>query len=60
MSKVRVKQVRSHIGRDPRVIATLKAIGLGAVGKSKVLTVNDAVNGMIKKVEYLLKVEPVK
>jgi ribosomal protein L30/L7E len=42
------------------VIQTLKAIGLGAVGKSKELTVNDAVNGMIKKVEYLLKIEHVK
>jgi large subunit ribosomal protein L30 len=60
MSKVRVKQVRSAIGREPTVLRTLKAIGLGSIGKSKELSLNESVKGMIKKVEHLLVVEPVK
>jgi large subunit ribosomal protein L30 len=60
MSKVRVKQVRSDIGREPTVRRTLKAIGLGAIGKSKELPLNDSVRGMLRKVEHLLTIEPVK
>jgi len=60
MAKVIVKQVRSDIGRQPAVRSTLKAIGLGRIGKSCELTLNDAVKGMIKRVDYLLEVKPVK
>jgi large subunit ribosomal protein L30 len=60
MSKVVVKQVRSAIGRNPAVRSTLKSIGLGRIGKSCELTLNDSVKGMIKRVEYLLEVKPVK
>jgi large subunit ribosomal protein L30 len=60
MSKVIVKQTRSAIGRNPAVRDTLKAIGLGRIGKSCELTLNDSVKGMIKRVEYLLEVRPVK
>jgi ribosomal protein L30/L7E len=38
----------------------LKAIGVGRIGKSCELTLNDSVKGMIKRVEYLLEVKPVK
>ena len=60
MSKVRVKQVRSQIGRNPRTIRTLQAIGLGAVGKEKELTLNPAVEGMLKGVQHLVEITPVK
>jgi large subunit ribosomal protein L30 len=60
MSKVVVKQVRSHIGRAPQTLKTLKAIGLGAIGKQKELTLNDSVKGMIKRVSHLVEVTPVK
>lgn len=60
MSKVVVKQVRSHIGRTPQTLKTLKAIGLGAIGKQKELTLNDSVKGMIKRVSHLVEVTPVK
>jgi len=60
MSKVIVKQVRSQIGRNPTTVRTLKAIGLGAIGKQKELTLNDSVKGMIKRVAHLVEVAPVK
>ena len=60
MSKVIVKQVRSDIGRAPAVRQTLKALGLGRLNKQRELPLNDAVQGMIKKVDYLLEVKPAK
>jgi large subunit ribosomal protein L30 len=60
MSKVLVKQVRSKIGRNPRTVRTLKAIGLGGIGKQTELTLNPCVEGMIKNVKHLVEVTPVK
>ncbi len=60
MSKVIIKQIRSDIGRSPGVRSTLKAIGLGRISKQREITLNDATKGMIRKVEYLLEVTPVK
>jgi large subunit ribosomal protein L30 len=58
--KVVIKQVRSDIGREPSVRRTLKAIGLGAIGKSREIVANEAVNGMLRKVSHLIEVSPVK
>lgn len=60
MSKVRVKQVRSRIGRNPTTVGTLKALGLGAIGKHKELTLNPSVQGMLDSVKHLVEVTPVK
>lgn len=60
MSKVRVRQVRSQIGRDPVTVRTLKAIGLGAIGKQKELALNPSVQGMLDAVKHLVEVTPVK
>ena len=60
MSKVRVKQVRSQIGRNPTTVRTLKAIGLGSIGKQKELTLNPSVQGMLNVVKHLVEVTPVK
>jgi large subunit ribosomal protein L30 len=60
MSKVVVKQVRSDIGRAPKTVRTLKAIGLGRIGKSKELTLNASVQGMLDGVKHLIEITPVK
>lgn len=60
MSKVLIKQVRSKIGRDPKTIQTLRAVGLGSIGKQKELTLNPSVKGMLDKVQHLIEVTPVK
>jgi large subunit ribosomal protein L30 len=56
MKTIRVKQVRSKIGRNPTTIRTLKALGLGAIGRERVLPVNPAVEGMLGKVKHLVEV----
>jgi large subunit ribosomal protein L30 len=60
MNKVLVKQVRSKIGRNPKTIRTLQAIGLGSIGKEKLLTLNPSVQGMLDGVRHLVEVTPVK
>lgn len=56
--KKKVTLVKSAIGRIPRHRATLRALGLRKMGASRVHSLdNPAVKGMIKQVEYLLKVE---
>lgn len=58
--KVKVTQVRSIAGREPSTLRTIDALGLGKIGKSKVLSVSPAVKGMLKKVEHLVSVVEVK
>lgn len=60
MEKIRIKQVRSEIGRNPKIRATLQALGLKGVGKAREVEVTPVVKGMIKRVEYLLEVSAVK
>jgi large subunit ribosomal protein L30 len=60
MSKVRVKQLRSKIGRNPATVRTLKALGLGSIGKEKELALNASVQGMLDAVKHLVEVTPVK
>jgi large subunit ribosomal protein L30 len=51
-----VSQVRSSSGRNPSVIRTLEALGLGRIGKTKQHTINDAVYGMLRRVRHLVRV----
>lgn len=55
--KVRVRLVRSCIGRTQDVRETVKGLGLRWVNQSVELRNTEAVRGMIRKVSYLLKVE---
>lgn len=55
--KIRVKLVKSPIGRKPQQRATLKALGLGKVNSSVEKTVNPAVIGMVESVSHLVQVE---
>ncbi len=57
--RLKVTQVRSAIGRPPKQRATLKGLGLGRPGKSRVLKDTPEVRGMVRKVAHLVKVEPV-
>lgn len=57
--KLKVTLVRSTIGRLPKHKKTVEALGLKKTGRSNVLPNNEAVRGMIKQVEYLLKVEEI-
>jgi len=57
MSKVKVRQVKSCIGRPEKQRKVVKSLGLGRIGKTKELTDCATVRGMIKKVKHLIVVE---
>lgn len=57
--KVKVSQIKSAIGRKEHHKRILASLGLGRIGKSRTHDDNPIIRGMIKKVDYLLKVESV-
>ena len=57
MAKIRVTLVKSTIGQIESVKATVAALGLKKISSFKELDDSPAVQGMIKKVNHLVKVE---
>jgi large subunit ribosomal protein L30 len=58
-SELKVTQVRSGIGTKPKHRGTLRALGLGRIGKSNVLPDRPEIRGMIARVPHLVDVEEV-
>jgi large subunit ribosomal protein L30 len=56
MGDIRVTQVRSAIGAKPKHRGTLRALGLGRIGKTNVLPDRPEIRGMIAKVPHLVSV----
>ena len=54
---IKVTLVKSPIGAIPKHRRTVEALGLKKTGRTVELPNNAATKGMIKQVEYLLKVE---
>jgi large subunit ribosomal protein L30 len=59
MAQVKVTLVKSPIGRKPNHRATVKGLGLRKLNHSRVLKDSPEVRGMIRTIEYMLKVEEV-
>ena len=59
MAKLLVTQVRSSIGTKPKQRGTLRALGLGRIGKSHVLEDSREARGQINKVPHLVTVEEI-
>ena len=57
MAKVRVTQVKSQIGNSRRHRGTLRALGLGKIGRSHEHKDGPVLAGMLRKVRHLVKVE---
>jgi large subunit ribosomal protein L30 len=57
MAALRVTQVRSSIGTRPAHRGTLRALGLGRIGKSNVLPDRPEIRGMLARVPHLVTVE---
>jgi large subunit ribosomal protein L30 len=55
--KLRITQVRSQIGQSSRHRGTLRALGLGKIGRSVERDDAPEVLGMLRKVRHLVKVE---
>ena len=60
MSKLRVTQVRSQIGQSQRHRGTLRALGLGKIGRTAEHQEGPVLAGMLRKVRHLVKVEDAK
>jgi len=59
MKKVRITQTRSAIRKSNKQKATLMALGLRRVGMTREHAVTPQLEGMIKKVGFLIKVEAI-
>lgn len=59
MSSVRITQLRSSNGSSEKQLATLRSLGLGKVGSSTERKNSEELNGMIRAVQHLVKVENV-
>ena len=57
--QLKITQIKSRIGYSRKAKATLDALWLTKMNKSVILEANDAIVGMIKKIDYLVKVEEV-
>lgn len=57
MAKIKVTLMKSAVNKTADVKATVAALGLTKIRTSNVLENTPAIQGMIKKVGYLLKVE---
>jgi len=56
-AQITVVQVRSAIGSKPKHRGTLKALGLGRIGKRRTLPDRPEIRGMVAQVTHLVRVE---
>lgn len=56
---LRVTQTRSAVGRPADQGKTLKALGLGKIGRTVEQVDNESVRGMLFKVKHLVNVEEI-
>ena len=57
--KLRVTQVKSQIGYSYKQGRTLRALGLGKIGRTVELPDNPSVRGMVFKVKHIVNVEEI-
>jgi large subunit ribosomal protein L30 len=57
MADLVVTQIRSSIGAKPKHRGTLRALGLGRIGKSNTLPDRPEIRGMIAKVPHMITVD---
>ena len=57
MPKLRITQVRSQIGQTERHRGTLRALGLGKIGRSAEHAESPQLAGMLRKVRHLVRIE---
>jgi large subunit ribosomal protein L30 len=58
--KLKVTQVRSQIGQSERHRGTLRALGLGRIGRSAEHEESPQLAGMLRKVRHLVQIEEAK
>ena len=56
-AQLKVTQVRSMIGTKPKQRGTLRALGLGRIGRSNILPDRPEIRGMLARVPHLVTIE---
>ncbi len=59
MAQLKVTQIKSLIGSKPKHRGTIRALGLGKIGRSHVLPDRPEIRGMIARVPHLVTVEEI-
>jgi large subunit ribosomal protein L30 len=54
---VKITQIRSSIGQNQRNRGTLRALGLGRIGKTAEHKDGPELEGMLRKVRHLVRIE---
>jgi large subunit ribosomal protein L30 len=57
VAKLKITQTRSQIGQTERHRGTLRALGLGKIGRTTEREDGPETQGMLRKVRHLVKVE---
>ena len=57
MAKLKITQTRSAVGQSPAHRGTLRALGLGKIGRSAEHPESPTLAGMLRKVRHLVRVE---
>ena len=57
MARLRLTQTKSYIGQSERHRGTLRALGLGKIGRTVEQDDGPVLAGMLRKVRHLVKVE---
>jgi len=60
MARLRITQTRSVITQSPRHRGTVRALGLGRIGRSVEHDESPELTGMLRKISHLVKVEEVR
>lgn len=55
--QLKIKQIRSYIGRPEKQRLMLKGLGLGKMNKTVVLQDTPEIRGMVKKLSHLVTME---
>ena len=57
MTKVKITQTRSVVGQSQKHRGTLRSLGLGRIGKSAEHTLDPSLEGKLRHVAHLVRVE---
>ncbi len=57
MAKLKITQIRSGIGQTERHRGTLRALGLGKIGRTVERAESPQLAGMLRKVRHLVRIE---
>ena len=57
MSSFKITQIRSGIGQSDRHLGTLRALGLGKIGRSAEHKDSPQLQGMLRQIRHLVRVD---